>query len=414
MTRRSLATIACLALAWRRPDLASAQTVTQRGFVEARAFLFPQDARNDQRNVVGDFLLREEAFAKPTRWLQFAAGLDARANTYGQVERLWRFDIRDRRPLRPAFSIRRLSATMTRGPLTVDVGKQFIRWGKTDIVTPTDRVAPRDFLNVVDSEFLAVSGVRSVLQVGAETFEGVWVPFLTPSRTPLLDQRWTSLPPTAGPLGLVEAGVAPPRGSQAGIRWAHAGRGYEYALSYFDGFNHLPNIGTRPGSMPGKLEVVKKYPSLRSYGVDAAVPTRWFTIKGESTYFTSSTPDADEYVLYVVQLERQTGEWLLIGGYAGQIVTERRTQLMFAPDRGLTQSLIARASYTIDANRSFALETAIRQTGRGAYAKAEYSQARGTHWRITGTASVITGHSDDFLGQYRENSHLTLLLRYSF
>ena len=58
------------------------------------------------------------------------------------------------------LSVRRLDATVSRGPLTIDAGKQFIRWGKTEIVTPTDRFAPRDYLNVFDTEYLAVPGVR--------------------------------------------------------------------------------------------------------------------------------------------------------------------------------------------------------------------------------------------------------------
>ncbi len=36
----------------------------------------------------------------------------------------------------------------------------------------------------------------------------------------------------------------------------------------------------------------------------AAVPTRWLTVKGEVAYFTSRSPGTDEYVLYVVQVER--------------------------------------------------------------------------------------------------------------
>jgi hypothetical protein len=53
-----------------------------------------------------------------------------------------------------AGEVRRLSATAHKGPLTFEAGKQFIRWGKTDIVTPTDRFAPRDYLTVVDNDFL--------------------------------------------------------------------------------------------------------------------------------------------------------------------------------------------------------------------------------------------------------------------
>ena len=59
--------------------------------------------------------------------------------------------------------------------------------------------------------------------------------------------------------------------------------------------------------------------------------------------------------------------------------------MTFAPDRGLTRSIVGRASYTIDPTRSLTFESAVRQNGDGVYAKAEYSQARGQHWRATVT-----------------------------
>ena len=92
-----------------------------------------------------DLMAREEVFVKPAAWLQFAGGLDLRQNTHDQVDNSWHVDFTDRGTMRPAISVRRLSATIARGPFTVDLGKQFIRWGKADIVTPTDRFAPRDF-----------------------------------------------------------------------------------------------------------------------------------------------------------------------------------------------------------------------------------------------------------------------------
>ena len=393
---------------------AAAQTLTQRGFVDAGVVLFPRQAANDTTRLVGDLIAQEELFFKPTPWVQFAAGFVGRANTHDQVEKSWRFDIRDRGTLRPALSARRLSATFTHGPLTVDVGKQFIRWGKADIVTPTDRFAPQDFVNVIDTEFLAVTAARASLQWRTESFDGVWVPFFTPSRTPLLNQRWTVVPAGAEGISLFDASGPLPKGSQAGIRWGHLARRYEFSLSYVDGFNHLPNISITPGPSPFVVGIAKTYPELKSYGLDLAVPTGWLTVKTEAAYATSTTPNSDDYVLYVVQLERQTGEWMFVGGYAGEVVTQRRALFTFAPDRGLTRSIVGRASYTIDANRSTAVETAVRQNGHGAYVKGEYSQARGQHWRATATGVLIRGHEDDFLGQYRLNSHVTFSLRYSF
>jgi hypothetical protein len=417
MARRPILTAFAVALLLAPVAPAAAQTMSQRGFADLRVTLFPQQTVTDDTQAMADVMLREEVFAKPNGWLQFAAGLDLRQNTHDQVEAA--IDIRDRGARRPAASIRRLAATLARGPITIDVGKQFIRWGKTDIVTPTDRFAPRDFLNVIDTEYLGVTGARGVVQFGDHTIEGAWTLF-TPSRIPLLNQRW-AVPGTVFITvpGMV-SGTIPstipaviPDGSQAGVRYSRTGR-IEYSLSFFNGFNHLPNIEAAPGLAPGSIPFQLRYPTMRSYGGDAAVPTRWFTIKGEAAYSTSNTPGTDDYVLYVVQLERISGEWQFAAGYAGEVVTARRALATFAPDRGLTRSIVARAGYTIDANRSLAVEGAVRQDGHGVYSKVEYSQARGEHWRGTITGVIIAGSRDDFLGQYDRNSHLAIGLRYSF
>lgn len=409
--RRFAASSALCALAAWSP--VHAQSLSQRGFVDVRGTWFPQQAANDPTRAVADLVVQEEAFAKPASWFQCAAGVDLRANSHEQVEDDWRLDGGDRGTRRPRLSVRRLSATLTRGGFTLDLGKQFVRWGKADIINPTDRFAPRDFLNVLDSEFLAVTGARASVTAGGDTFEAVWAPRLTPSRIPLLTQRWSTTPPELA-IPIADGGAAFPRGSQTGLRWSHVGTGFETAASFYKGFNHLPNISLRASTRPAQVQLVRTYPSIRMYGVDAAVPTPWMTIKGEAAYFTSSSPDTDEYVLYVVQLERQTGEWVLVGGYAGERVTNRRALQTFAPDRGVTRAFIGRASYTIDPNRTVAFETAVRSRMNGAYAKVEYSEASGQHWRATLTATLIQGGADDFLGQYRRNSHVALALRYSF
>jgi hypothetical protein len=419
-----------LALALVGARTAQAQPVTQRGFAEGVVFLFPQTTSNDTAHVVGDGLVREEVFWKPAVWLQFAGGLDLRASSHDEVEPGWRLDFGDRGIQRPRLSARRFAATITRGGLNIDVGKQFIRWGKTDIVTPTDRFAPRDFLNVISSELLPVIGARASFQRGGETFEGVWVPRLTPSRLPLLGQRWTTVPQEAVALPIADLGSVFPSGAQAGARWSHVGAGFEYSLSYFHGFNHLPTIESAVAGVPPVQVLLRAYPTIRAYGADAAVPTHWFTLKVEAEYFTLRSSDAelatpiggeglqpaltDDYVLYGIQLERQTGEWLLVGGYIGDVVTEHRSAIAFAPDRGLAKSIVGRASYTIDPRRSLAFEGVVHQNGQGLYAKFEYSESRGRHWRVTLSGVGIAGSDDDFIGQYHRNSNVSATARYSF
>jgi hypothetical protein len=166
---------------------------------------------------------------------------------------------------------------------------------------------------------------------------------------------------------------------------------------------------------PPVVDVRRFYPKMRMVGGDGAVPLQWLTVKGEVAYFMSPDARVEEYVLYVLQLERQAGEWFLVGGYAGEAVTRDAAEPTgFAPDRGLTKTILGRAGYTIDTNRSLAFEAAVRQNGDGAWAKIEYSQAFGQHWRLTAGVNLIGGADDDFLGQYRRNSHATGTVRYSF
>lgn len=436
MSRVGLAPLLCVFASLAAASV-QAQGLTHRGFVEARVSLFPQTAVNDPRRVVGDLVAREEVFVRVAGWLRFAAGADLRANSYEQVEPSWRVRFDDRTGRRPAVAIRRLSATLSSRGWTVDLGKQFIRWGKVDIVTPTDRFSPRDYLAVIENELLAVRGARVSYAIGGDTFEAVVVPSFTPSRIPLLTQRWTVVPAS---VALEDASPAAPwpGGTQAGLRWSHVGAGYEYAIAVFDGFNHLPNVqlsgamptpvGTIPGATTAQsldgvpagsvdripVALTRTYPQMRMYGGDIAVPTRWLTLKGEAAYFTTTTAGTDEFLLSVIQAERQTGEWLLIGGYAGLTVTRAGGGGTFAPDRGTARSFIGRASYTIDSNRSAAVEAAIRQTGDGIYVKGEFSRNSGAHWRATMAGVLIRGDQADFLGQFRRNSHVSLALHYSF
>jgi len=394
------------------PCVAGAQSFTQRGFFETRNTLFPEAVDRDSAHYVGEALLRWEVTWKPRPWLQLNGGFDARVDSHRQFDRDFRLDFADRGLQRPSLSARRFSVLVNKGGLTAEAGRQFIRWGKADILNPTDRFAPKDFLNVLSADFLGVTAARLTYERGPDTLDAVYQPVFTPSRGPLLNQRWVVV---ANPYPLDDQGSRLPGRGNYGLRWNHLARGYEYSFSFFDGVNHLPllDAGFRVSPSPA-ITLQRYYARMRMYGADVAVPLRWFTIKTEAAYFTSSTPTADEYALYVLQLERQMGEWVFVGGYAGEAITRSRFPLDFAPDRGLAKTFLGRASYNLDANRTVALETAVRQNAAGMYAKLEYTQSVGNHWRWTAACTLLRGRDSDFLGQYHRNSNAQLILRYSF
>jgi hypothetical protein len=395
-----------------------AQQFTQRGFIETGVLGYPQAAPGDSGHAVGLATLSYEFTYRVKPSFEVSGGFDARTDTHRQVERQAGLAWWDRERARPAFSVRKMSATYTKGIFTVAAGRQFIRWGKADILNPTDRFAPKDYSNVVKNDFLAVTAARLTVGNQSDSLDLIYVPRFTPSRTPLIGQRWVVIPPLPfnTRLGALDGGTLFPSGRQLGARWNHIGKRAEFSFSFYEGFNHLPLIDPSLVSRRFQpyLSLKRYFPKLRMYGSDAAVPLRWFTVKGETAFFTSSTPTADEYVIYVAQAERQHGEWLFVGGYAGQYVTAKRSQFEFAPDRGLTRAFLGRTSYTIDTNRSAILETVVRQNGEGAWSKIELTQAFRNHWRVTGGYTWIFGNMLDFLGQYRRNSHFSFSLRYSY
>jgi hypothetical protein len=394
---------------------AGAQEFTYRGFGQIQSTVYPQSTPQNHEHGVAEALFRIESAYKPAEWLTLAGSLDARIDTLEQVEREWRIDVLDRGVKRPAFSLREGRATVRRGTLALDVGKQFIRWGKTDILNPTDRFAPRDFLEVTDNEFLGVIGARGQYERGAQSIDLVWAPVFTPSRTPLIGGRWAPLQPqTFGTTGFIDLGPVFPERSQYGARWSVIGPGFEASISYFDGFNHLPQYTTIP--LPGRPLVAlrRTYEPLRMGGADGAVPLRWFTVKGEIALLFTTSQIADDVVMYVVQIERQSGELSLVAGYAGEIVTAHRSSFEFAPDRGLTRAFLGRAGYTIGPTSDVSFEAAVRQNLDGVWLEGQYSRAFGSHWRATVAGTVIGGDEQDFIGQYNRNSHVLTTLRYSF
>src|SRR5579859_2744823 len=115
------------------------QSFQQRGFLEFRPTFYPQTAPGDSGQAIGEALFRYEASYKLAPWIKLSGVLDARTDTHREVERDWHFDWQDRGLQRPALSLRRFSATLHKDKWTLELGRQFIRWGKADLLNPTDR-----------------------------------------------------------------------------------------------------------------------------------------------------------------------------------------------------------------------------------------------------------------------------------
>jgi hypothetical protein len=392
---------------------AAAQTFAYRGFAEAGVVAHAEAAPNDPTRLIAEAQLRVEPSLQVRRLVSVGASIEGRIDSHRQTTE--RPDLRfwDRTLRRPSMAVRALTATVARGPVTIELGKQFLRWGQSDIISPTDYFTPRDYVVTISSEPLAVTAARLTLAGGQHALELAYTPRMTPSRIPLLEHRWIGLGAATAGLQLENGETHYSRRSQYGARWRYTGRVLEASTSFFQGFNHHPLLDVAV-SADGTAQLSRSFARIRAFGADAVVPLPGVTVKAEASWQDAVSGNADDYGLWVVQAERQQTDWLLIGGYVGEWVTSERNVFGFAPDRGLARSLIGRVSRTFEGNRSALVEAVVRRDGGGLYARAEYSQAFAARWRVTLQALLVRGQSDDFLGQYRRNSFSGVRTRVSF
>ena len=125
---------------------------------------FPDVTANDSAHFIGEALIRYDVEYGLAPGLRLKGGTETRSDTHRQTEREFQLNWNDRGLKRPNFSIRQFSVSYNKGPLTLEAGKQAIRWGRTAILNPTDRFAPRDYLSVVDTDILGVSAARSKIE----------------------------------------------------------------------------------------------------------------------------------------------------------------------------------------------------------------------------------------------------------
>ena len=108
------------------PAGTTAQTLSQKGFIEAKGIGYPETTVQDDTRLVGEALLRYEVSAKPAPWLRIGGALEARGDTHDQTS--WHgIDWSDRGLTRPGLGVRRLDTTISHSPVALQVEKQFIR-----------------------------------------------------------------------------------------------------------------------------------------------------------------------------------------------------------------------------------------------------------------------------------------------
>jgi hypothetical protein len=426
------------------------------GFLELRAFLFPQKPNPADTHTQGVGLVQASLQRKSDRWGRYFLSVEGEIDTHHDIARNRLIDWNERDLRRSAARFREAYWERRFGPLDLRLGRQEIRWGRADGFNPTDNLEPYDFLSPFVERRMPVTAASGNLYWHQANLEFHWLPLYESSRLPLLGQRWfPGLPSEVSLSGqnvpaLLRDGNSSysvwrwsrsqPRlnqqaipvlyqegnrnypalswpHSQVGLRWNQIVPGAEFSLSYFDGFNDLPFfsciscISWSPTGLTVRLD--RNYLRQRIIGADFATQLHGWGLRGEAAHFMQGDQREDGYLSYVIGLDRQTGRWFTIIEFAGQWISQHGS----APqptsfDRGLGRAVLLRTQLDLRTDESLEWAAIVRLPSGDSAWRMTYRGKLSDRWQMELRGQAFAGNSRLFLGQFRDSSHLVTIFTY--
>lgn len=178
-------------------------------------------------------------------------------------------------------------ASLRRGNLDFRIGQQRVRWGKADVVNPTDFFTPTDFrapLPLEEDRYLSIAAVRTDWRVDEErTVSLVIQPGFVRSELP-------RTPALAG----VRAVEDLPRGErnpQVGLRFLRTGESLDWSVSAFSGYSNLPASSASLDASAGMVTWLQHHPRVRGVGADLATTIGPWSVRAEGSRLSYESRD---------------------------------------------------------------------------------------------------------------------------
>ncbi len=194
------------------------------------------------------------------------------------------------------------------------LGKQFIFWGKTDWLNPTDNINPWDYQNItseIEDYRIPVTAIKGNYYLNNFNIEGVLLLHFEPHRIPLdIPEQMGSIRVQKAPTVLPENKIS---NMEFALRLSSQLFNVDYSFSYFHGFDKSPtlqfNFIPPVAGQPPQLLAQTVYEKIDIFGFDFVTTKNEFAFTGEAAYFlTKDKEGTDIYVknpnlYYVIGLD---------------------------------------------------------------------------------------------------------------
>ena len=348
------------------------------------------------------------------------------------------------------------------GPWQLRLGKQIVRWGKTDQLSPVDNLNPEDFRRFLldDLEDRKIPNWMGRLRFFGDqmTLEGVFIPFFEPHDIDYFGTDWAvyrhakqdilHLPLPAELKGFVQELHVdeddPPNtleNSQAGVRVSSTLGDIDLAASYLHAWDPMPffqdfpiknieangplsreDIGRNPNSLtlaPGDIDVT--YRRSHIYGLEFEAVFQELGLRGESAFFdgqtflTNNLTSTQAPVLHTVLGVDYSGENGLYANFqlSDQEIFDYDQDILFFKRHNISASGELRKEWSRGTWES-AIRAVYFLTDQSSHIHPKLSYKPFAPLQLTLGLHIFTGDKDTVLGQYDDNDEAYIRMKYFF
>jgi hypothetical protein len=305
------------------------------------------------------------------------------------------------------------------------LGRQIVRWGKTDQISPVDNVNPQDmrefFVPELEDRKIPNWMARMRLFPGDVTLEGIFIPFFEENEFDFSGTTWALLGNQPSELRIKES--KPGKGldnADLGLRTSVSLAGWDVAASYLYATEKSPRLRFDPANPAGPT-LHADYQRQHIWAVEFETTADKFGFRGEGAYFDKQTLNTESldsvakpvlhYVLGVDYLGEQ--DWYANVQISHQHVFEYESSILFLRrDNFYLNGEINREFWR--GNAMLKLRYALDLSDGGSFLTPEAILSYYKNLEFTLGANVFFGPEDSLFGRYRDNDQIFCKAKYYF
>jgi len=305
------------------------------------------------------------------------------------------------------------------------LGRQIVRWGKTDQISPVDNLNPQDLREFVIPELedrkIPNWMARLRLFPGDVTLEGVFIPFFEENEFDWSGNTWALLGADSGGLKIRED--KPDQGldnADWGLRGSTTLAGWDLSLSYLRATEKSPRLRFKPADPMGPT-LHADYARQHIFGWEFETTVDKFGFRGEGAYFdeqslpTTSMNTVSKPISHSVIGVDYLGEqdWYVNVQLSHQHIFDHEKDILFLREDNFYLSGEINKEFW-RGNTMLKLRYAVDLHDGGSFFTPEAILTYFKNLELTLGANVFFGPKDSYFGRYNDNDQAFFKAVYHF